>query len=406
MTGTERGAARQISHALAGASDATLARVVAMLDGLAVRGDADRLLDAARQRLRRLRPPRPLAFTRLLFLPLDGAILPAADWQRGSGQVPRSAMGPIAAAMRAALGAEAEAIDAACAGHSFADLPTVDRVGRGLWEIAAHHGARLSRPANWEAETGLRPEDFAPLAALAAGVWRHAGPLWTAMLAARGGPPDALVREALAGPLGANEKIFSTALATLLLRAARPGSVAAVAAGMSPQATPLAERVLDLWIESCAPELPQDDPGNAAEMAEEFGQAIEDLEASPMARHPARRRALHALRRGTDEACRAVFARAVEERLLIPVLKADGEDAAAVDALEAEARLLKRLEVAARRVGSPDVYDRALRRIAETLIGLSAAPAGPTARLTATDLARIAEILVGPEIALAVLRPG
>ena len=97
------------------ADDAALARLVAMLDHLPNRGDADHVLDGVRPRLQALKLPRPLGLPRLLFLPLDGAIVPAAKWQRGSPTVPRNAIPALAAAAQAALGAEGAAIAAACA---------------------------------------------------------------------------------------------------------------------------------------------------------------------------------------------------------------------------------------------------------------------------------------------------
>uniref|UniRef100_UPI0018E01F0B hypothetical protein n=1 Tax=Roseomonas rosulenta TaxID=2748667 RepID=UPI0018E01F0B len=117
---------RRLTHAVASASDAALARVVAVFDRMADRREADRLLDAARPRLRRLRPPRPIAFTRLLFLPLDGVIVEARAWKRADGGVPRSALPALGDAVRVAIGAAAIAIEDAFAGRSFADLAAVD----------------------------------------------------------------------------------------------------------------------------------------------------------------------------------------------------------------------------------------------------------------------------------------
>src|SRR5918993_3946884 len=86
-----------LGQAVTRADDVALGRVVALLDGLKDRGEADELLARARHRLQGLRPPRPLAFTRLLFVPLDGVIVPPSKWRRGEGQVPRSALPALAA---------------------------------------------------------------------------------------------------------------------------------------------------------------------------------------------------------------------------------------------------------------------------------------------------------------------
>ncbi|HWT10098.1 MAG TPA: hypothetical protein VN329_13105, partial [Roseomonas sp.] len=121
---------RRLTHAVAAASDQALAGIVALFDRMPDRREADRLLDAARPRLRRLRPPRPITLPRLLFLPVDGVIAEPRAWRRQDGGIPRSALLPIAEAVRAALGAEATTIEALCAGRHFADLRAVDTAGR------------------------------------------------------------------------------------------------------------------------------------------------------------------------------------------------------------------------------------------------------------------------------------
>jgi hypothetical protein len=135
-------------------------------------------------RLRRLRPPRPIAFARLLFLPLDGAIADPRTWKRSDGGLPRSALMGLADAVHRATGPEATAIEDAFAGRSFADLPAVDAAGRRLWRAAARVAPSLAPPPGW-AGSGLGDADFRHCAALSAGVWRHADLLWTALLAAR-----------------------------------------------------------------------------------------------------------------------------------------------------------------------------------------------------------------------------
>ena len=307
---------RRLTHALAAASDDALARVVAVFDRLADRREADRVLDAARPRLRRLRPPRPIALARLLFLPLDGAIADPRNWRRQDGSLPRSALLPLAEAVRTAIGAEAAAIEALVTGHDFAALPVVGHAGRRLWRAAA--AAKPEPPANWQA-TGLTEADFRHCAALAAGVWRHADPLWDALLAARAGPPDPLVQAALAAAAGEAPMVGEAMLATILLRAAKPGSVAAAAMRAGPPGVP--ERVLDQWLAECRPEIPADDPLGAARLAEEFAEAIEDLEASPAGRRPERRQRIAELRRQAGEACRAAYAEAATQTILAPLAR-------------------------------------------------------------------------------------
>lgn len=389
---------RRLTHAVAAASDEALTRIVAVFDRLADRREADGVLDAARPRLRRLRPPRPIALPRLLFLPLDGVIADPRAWKHQGGSLPRSALLPLAAAVRAAIGAEAAAVEAAAAGHSFAELDVVGRAGQRLWRAAAAGGACLAPPANW-AGTGLTEADFRHCAELATGVWRHAGPLWTALRAAREGPPETLVRSALMDAAAEPPAVTEAILATLLLKAAKPGSVvtAATAARVGPPGA--AERVLDRWLEECRPDIAAEEPLGAARIAEEFVETIEDLEASPVTRRPDRSRRVAELRHEADEACRTAFTGGAERRLIEPLSKPGAPiDDAAMGALEEVARALRRLEQVGRRIGGSAAYDIALRRIIDSFTALRAAPGASPA-----DLARLAEILAGPEAALRLL---
>lgn len=390
--------ARRLRHAVAAAPDAVLAKVVAVFDGLADRREADALLDAARPRLRRLRPPRPIAFARLLFLPLDGVIVEARAWRRRDGALPRSALPPLAAAIRAVIGAEAAAVDAATAGRSFADHAAIDTGGRRLWRAAARAAPGLPVPAGW-AHAGLSAEDFRHAIGLAAGVWRVADPLWAALAVAAAGPPEELARAALLAAGAEGPGTLAAALATLLLKAARPGSVAAVAAGLPGAPPALAERVLDDWLEECRPEIPAADPQAAARMAEAFLEAMEDLETSALGRRAERRQRIAALRRQGAEACRDAFAETATVALLAPMTAARGAvDDATAQAIETTARHLRQLERAGRALGAAGAFDATLRRVMDQLAALRAAPGANPA-----DAVRLVEILAGPEAALRLL---
>jgi hypothetical protein len=398
MSGNLSAEQRRLTHAVAAASDEALARVVAVFDRMADRREADRLLDAARPRLRRLRPPRPIALTRLLFLPLDGAIAEPRAWKRADGSLPRSALVALGEAVRAAIGAEATAIEEMIAGRSFADLVCVDAAGRRLWRAAAGIGATLARPEGWEA-TGLTDADFRHCMALATGVWRHADALWSALLVARDGPPEPLVQAALAEAAGEEAIVVEAMLGTILLKAAKPGSVAATAAASRAGPPGAAERVLDRWLETCSPEMAPGDPRGAAQMAEEFVEAIEDLETSPAVRRPERRQRVAALRRHVGEACRSAFTEAATQHLIEPLARAGARiDDAAMTAMEATARSLRRLEQAGRTMGGASAYDAALRRMTDAFTALRGNPEANRA-----DLARLTEIIAGPEAALRLL---
>jgi len=390
---------RRLTHAVASASDDALARVVAVFDRMTDRREADRLLDAARPRLRRLRPPRPIAFTRLLFLPLDGVIAEPRAWKRADGGLPRSALIGVGGAVRHALGDEATAIEEAFAGRSFADLAAVDAAGRRLWRAAARTAESLPPPPGWE-ETGLAAADFRHCVALSAGVWRHADLLWAALLAARDGPPEVLVQAALASAASEEPAVIEAMLATILTKAAKPASVAAAAAQIG--APGAADRALDRWMEDCRPDFAISDPKGAAQMAEEFAEALDDLEDSAAGRRPERRQRVAALRRDVAEACRAAFTESTAQHVIEPLTRAGARlDDAGVQAIEATARSLRRLETAGRTLGGATAYDAALRRVTDTFGTLRGKSGASTA-----DLARLTEILAGPEAALRFLEGG
>ncbi len=385
-----------MAQALAGASDAALGRIVRLVDTLASRAEIDRVLEQVRPRLRRLRPARPLGVNRLLFLPLEPVLASPAAWRRGSGQVPRHALAGLAESLSAAAPALVARIAAEAQGHSFADHEQVARLGRLLWTEAA--AALPPRPApGWTAATSLRAEDYAPLAALCAGVWRHAAGLWDVVEEA-GDPPEPLVRAALAGPAQDSEEVFAAALALLLARVSRPGSIAGIAAGLDPRARLVAGRALDRMIESGLPPLDATNPGEAAQHVAALADMIEDLEASPLGTVPDRRERLQKLRHQADLACREAFLATLEGELLSPLARLGGAALETeVTALETRARELRHLLLACRRIGTTDSYDKAIRAAIAQLTQGRAALASQG--MTLVDLARLVEILGGREAA-------
>lgn len=392
---------RRLGAALAGASDKALVRIVAAFDNIPDRREMDTILDAARPRLRRLRPARPIALTRLLFLPLDGAITDPRQWKRAGESLPRTALAPMTEALRGAIGPALARLEAGFAGRDFSDIAAVEAAGLELWRLAAAAAPQVARSGSWK-NAGMNDTDFACCLDLAAGVWRHAEPLWSTLLVSRHGPPEEDVRRVLGAAAGETPAVIEALLATLLLKAARPGGVASAAVRAAPPGA--AERALDRWIDACHPDIMAGDPKGAAHIAEEFAEIIEDLEASAAARHPERRQRIAALRHQVDTACRSGFNDGVQQSLLVPLAKpAAALDDATFQGFEATARSLKRLEQAGRSIGGASAYDAALRRITDDLGGLRSAP---DSGATPADLARLVEILAGPEAALRLLDAG
>ena len=392
--------ARQLRAALAGAPDAAVTRVVAQLDALPVRGDADALIEHIRPRLRRLRPPRPLRLPRLLFLPLDAVLVAPCEWRRGMLEVPRSAILPVSGAVAAALGPLAAEIETAGMRGVCGDARLTAELGARLWPAAAALDLPVP-PPGWTL-AGL-PEDAArPVLALCVAVWRHAPALWAALH--EEGPPMALLRGAL-GPLaGEGLGPLEAGMRLLLRNATAPGDVVSAAASLLPSVRPAAERALRSAVAQDVEEMGCAEPAALAEAASAFLRRLENLEAEGApALRDARRRDLVPVRRDAASLCRDRFAAALEEALIAPATRAHAADAVpdeVVLALEGTARDLRRLETAGRRIGAEAEFDRLLRGASVRLASLAERPGG----LGMVDLARLVEILAGSEAAATLLR--
>jgi hypothetical protein len=168
-----RGAlASEVEAALGEASDGQLRRVVGELDSIIVRGAADQLLSSVRPRISALQLSRPLRFGRLLALPLEGALVDAAEWDRDQAGIPRKALLPIITAVRTALGAEAEMIEMKACGHTTREPELVAELGRRLWRRAA--GANLPAvPPGW-ARSRVSEDALPDILSLCRDLWRQA----------------------------------------------------------------------------------------------------------------------------------------------------------------------------------------------------------------------------------------
>jgi len=394
---------RALGQSAAWADDAALGRLVALLDQLGDRGVADAVLDPVRPRLRTLRPPRRLRFARLLFLPLDGAIQSPKQWKRGTPTVPRSALAVIAGAVCAALGPEGEAIAAACNGQTTSDHGIIAELGARLWPRAAE-ALPPAPPEPW-AQTGLTPADYAAIAALCRPIWAQGPALFRATAAGPKGPPEDLVRKALAGLAPAGAGPLAAGLATLLLRSTAPGVVAQIAASVAPQARAVAVQALETMLAEPPPPFRALDPQAATEAALALVQRLDDL-ANCALLTGERQHQVAALRRAADDECRAGYLAATETQVLGPanaLVKATLVADADVAAMEDGARRLRALEAAGRKLGSAPSYDKAVRTLTGSLVALGGQIAPGGAGLLPADLARSIEILAGPEAAEAAL---
>ncbi|HFD16550.1 MAG TPA: hypothetical protein ENJ38_09635, partial [Rhodospirillales bacterium] len=132
------GFVEQITRALAEADDTKLCKVVGVIDRHPRRGPLDLLIAPHRARLARLRPPRPLSFTRVLTLPLEPALVPEEEWEPGTYRIPRSHLPRLHAAVKEGIAPELESrIRELLAGRSTADVAAELGAGRLLWPAAA-----------------------------------------------------------------------------------------------------------------------------------------------------------------------------------------------------------------------------------------------------------------------------
>jgi hypothetical protein len=396
---------RRLRAALQQAPDRAITRVVAMMDSLTHRGVADSLLADVRPRLRQLQLPRPIRLPRLLFLPLEGALVAPGDWRAREGQVPRSAIPPIALALRARLEPLIEELEAAALGHTTAEEALVASLGARLWPAAGATTLPAELPG-W-CEAGLPVEAAAPILALCGAVWRHAVALWQARDAVAGSAPSETVLHAALAPLAAEGPAPLVAGMVLLLRhAARPGLVATVAGSLSPSVNAVATQELAaMLLRDAAAVGAAATPAQMADAAALLHRRLEDVErSSGTAAREAWRAHGVAQRSGSGAACHACFVAALEDSLLAPAGRAAAgpraEDAV-VAALEAAARGLRRLASTGRRLGQEAAFDRTLRDALARLARLASGSGG----LTRVELARLVEILAGPEAALPLLGP-
>lgn len=398
---------RTLTGQILSASVPKIIRIVALVDKMIRRGPADQLIEPLRERLARLRLPRPLRFDRLLFHPLDVLIVPTAQWQPGRHVIPRTVLMPMAEHVRRSMGEAATAIETEIDGRSTADGALISRLGRSLWPAASQI---LADPAWNRAELGEMA--FRPLAGIAATLLAEAANLDMLRAEAATGllsPAHDLIEPILARVAQTNQTALPMVTALLfegvpeaarLPPSARPGSAAAALGAVRDEAADLLLQQLDREdgiVRRIA-------PGTLAEA----GAAVSRLATLLMQldttnARPPRRDLLRALRLRLEAGCKERFASGLHDELLA-LLGQPGTrfDPDRVDALEAAARGLRMLEAAGRVLGSGGAYDPALRDAAAVIksstLRDSFAPA---------DRARLVEILGGSDAALAMLdQPG
>lgn len=392
---------QELSHlhrGLATAPDAQIARIVAMVDAMDNRGAADDMIAPLRPRLAQLRPPRPLRFGRLLFIPLDTLIVPTPEWRQDDPTLPRSAIEPLAQIVRDAMRDTAQAIDDAIKGQVASDVQTVRSAGRILWPGAAAILATSETPPAAWAKAQLPAACFVPIAQCVAVLLGQTDRLDT--LFAESDIGVTLQQDALAPLLGiaaardANTLTMMIALVLARLPAARQllGGMSRLLGITSSAMSRSIEQALTVLVDRLetrggvetlviGSQLDQ-----AANEVRRILDLLDGLYAQRQADDwPSR---LAAIMRRLNASCRLRFAVALEVEFEAAL------QAPRSSALEDAARGLRALQEQAARIGGSSSYqepiEQAVGRASNTAISL-------------IDRVRLVEILLGPDEALALL---
>ncbi|MFC0408635.1 hypothetical protein [Roseomonas elaeocarpi] len=382
-----------LSAAVAESPPEQLTRIVAVLDAMPDREAANAVLDVARTRLRTLDPRRRLTLPRLIFLPLDGAIVDARLWRPGESRLPRSILLPLASAILPMLGDDARRFAEALAGLHRDEHPRILQIGEQVWPRAAEALRRVTEPpADWP----WGKEHFIPFARFSATVLVQGAAIMRAVHAASGGPPDILVRYALMGVSRSGVEPMLAAMATLLTVSRRPATVCAIAGSLSSRSSVPAQALLVESVERRVAELNYLKMELLPERLEILAAILENISEVMGARAPQWRRRLLGWRHAVEASCRTTYGEYGAAQILEPAQRfRDGSPTdAEVTTLEESALALRRFEMASRLLGSDAACSNARRTLLGDLTDLAVGVA-PGARV---EIARVVEILAGPEL--------
>jgi hypothetical protein len=398
---------REVTRGLAEARDKQILQVVAMVDAMPNRGQADQLIAPLRSKLARLRPPRPLRFARLLFMPLDPLIVPASRWKPGQATIPRTVIPLLAEAVEQALGSLAPAITAMIEGQTTQNQSVVEAAGALLWPRAAELLPVTPMPAAW-ITTGLPMQHYQPMARRIAALLSQAERLQRLISEAGMGlaPGATIVRSMLADVDGRDPEAQPMVIALLLARVPDAGpALAQIATSLGPRGEAsfrlAGEQAADVLLDQLASaggggrQLDGHDLAQAGETVRRLTSLLGALGGDSDSF--ARRERLRDLRERINTGCQALFTDRLSADLLNP-LRACGADSGAEPdwELEAAARGLRALETEARRAGGGKTYDALMGQAADVVREVTT-----KGGLGYAGGLRLMEILAGAEVALA-----
>ncbi len=398
---------REMQRNLIAARDEQIARVVAMVDSLADRSAADALIAPLRPRLQQLRPPRPVRLARLLFVPLDPLIVPAARWRSGEPLVPRTALAPLADVVKTSASDVVAQVEASLAGITCGDTQAVADAGALLWPAAARTLANAEPPRGWS-ESGLKSEEFAPISRGVAGALESAPAVQRTVAEAHLGlavRPE-IIDTVLDAAAKRGPEAWSLTFAMLLARLPDPAPLlqrvaASAARGTDPASRARADRVTEAVLSGLEDRGAGGPVGDAelATVGDEVRRIAALLEAidGPNAT-PRRRRRIQELRHALDVSSRTRFQEGMASEFVTPLREQLEAGLIDINGLEDTARSLRQIETAGRRIGSAKDYDTLLRSTAQDVMRLNERPG-----LTLADKVRMVEVLAGSDQALAML---
>lgn len=405
-----------------------LGAVVALVDRLTERGDADALIAPFRPAMRAEAAafPRPASLGRLFALPFEPLLVHPTEWQRGDLTIPRSALKPMIALLGEGLAGERlSAITARLEGRKLGDPAVIREAGPMLWSAAADILRPIAAGAPIPPSAGPIPmleSVFRGFCAAAAELVRL-GPELVALNPAMtvGDPWEAVRRalEAAAAPPTSPGLYRRVALIALVRFGHLPGVPLLVrdlarAAGLGDIEEAIGQ-ALDATVATLQRAVgqqreallanPHGEVRGAIALVERIAALLDDR---LQMKSPARRDAITALARSCESMVEEVLSEAVGRSLIRAVLEVLDRQGpvSAFARLEASARAAAELVQAVQKLSPRATWpDTLLRRLVGTILerAETCPPGLPPDRPGRVDLARLVEILAGPDRALPLL---
>lgn len=415
MTTASETVRTEIATSLRNAPEGRLRAVIAAIDRHPRRAEVEDLVELVRPRIAGLHIPRPLTPQRALVVPFEGLLAAGDGVPRDGLRMPRAVLSPLFALVREridpAAWAEAERL---AEGRRADDTPAVMAVGRRLWPgavevLEAFHddprgiGRALAAAGHDAHLLGNCLGSILPLMRL--------GEAMAAALLPRNGValdptlPTAPHRALLLGCVQRDPGLFRLIAAAMLFRSEFPESVTRIIRDIAakldrPAVFGVVAEVADALKADL--EAPVTGPGVAAERR---GQAamrlvtiVSILEGMPR---------FDALAIEAGRILGGQFTTTVRDSVIAPLAALAREGAAeadAVRALETAAHAAKRIEAAGRLAGATSAFKEALAAARQPVsVLMRAAAQGSAGGIGRAEIARLAEILLGSDEAMAML---